>query len=390
MHALVRAVSVAKSDHGESGNQDALKLDCSKGLFAIADGAGTTIFADLWARTLATSFVNEPLLSVDPFEVKWWLPTAQQKFDDQIPALETLPWNARNKLNLEGSQSTFLALRFFEIQESFAKAKLIAFGDSCAFLLQSGQPIVSFPAKGLSDLSVAPICLPSSKRVFSHGFHRGVEWEFKIGLGDSLVLMTDAVARYIFDSAHIESGDIAAALDEVTSLDADGWPKFVAEKRDSGQMIDDDCTVLRIQLCDPIDGAEGLGETQNISVDASSKRSADYVTAQAAGLRSSIALLWGDGIALGVANHLPPDDLARCRDVVNAIDAIETILRRTEYGANAQKAELELALHQYAELLLGEPSAQRIISVLSDLGVVPENKTEAPIPAQEDDTSSTP
>src|SRR5438034_1320569 len=58
----VKALRYWKSEHRDiQGCQDALNYEVPRGLFAVADGAGTTLFPAIWARILTERFVELPL-----------------------------------------------------------------------------------------------------------------------------------------------------------------------------------------------------------------------------------------------------------------------------------------------------------------------------------------
>src|SRR5579859_411692 len=92
-----------KSEHNEETCEDAYGENASQGLFAVADGAGTTLFSDVWAALLVQHFLQIPLLSNDPFEVEWWVRLVQEQFKQELPIAKNMPWNALQKAQDEGS-----------------------------------------------------------------------------------------------------------------------------------------------------------------------------------------------------------------------------------------------------------------------------------------------
>src|SRR5579884_3762381 len=125
MFAQVIGLRYWKSEHDETTCEDAYNANCAEGLFAIADGAGTTLFSDTWARILVASFLRVPLLSTDPFEVEWWLRLAQEQYKQEAPDIEGMTWNALQKARGQGSHSTLATLRFTQVQENTAQATLL-------------------------------------------------------------------------------------------------------------------------------------------------------------------------------------------------------------------------------------------------------------------------
>src|SRR5437762_678922 len=77
--------------------EDALRADTRQGLFCVADGAGSTLFSNIWAHILVEQYQQNPLLSSDPFEMEWWIRQAQKLYRNRTPQSENLKWNARQK-----------------------------------------------------------------------------------------------------------------------------------------------------------------------------------------------------------------------------------------------------------------------------------------------------
>ena len=135
MLTKVKALQYWKSEHQDlQGCQDAWNYDVQRGLFAVADGAGTTLFPAIWARILAEHFAQIPLLGDDPFEVEWWVRLAQERYKAEIPAMEQLlDWSVRQKAQSQGSDSTLATLRFSAIELDQARAELLVFGGSAQY-----------------------------------------------------------------------------------------------------------------------------------------------------------------------------------------------------------------------------------------------------------------
>jgi hypothetical protein len=203
MFASISVLQYWKSEHERSTCEDAWAADSDRGLFAVADGAGTTLFAHLWARALVQAFCELPLLSVDPFEVEWWLSRVQERYQQELPALAELPWHARQKLLREGSHATLVTLRIVEDGPTALEAVLQAFGDSCALIQRAATgEIESFPLGSVDEFDRPPICLPSLPALFQRRFHRGSERTLTLASGDRVMLAIDAVACWIIGGAN--------------------------------------------------------------------------------------------------------------------------------------------------------------------------------------------
>src|SRR5947209_2055124 len=146
MLAQVTMLRHWKSEHNEETCEDACGENTAQGLFAVADGVGTTLFSDAWANFLVQHFLHVPLLSNDPFEVEWWVRLVQEQFKNEFSAGANMAWNAQQKAQSQGSYSTLATLRVSESDAIHAEVSLLAFGDSCVFVSKpSAEHIWSFP-----------------------------------------------------------------------------------------------------------------------------------------------------------------------------------------------------------------------------------------------------
>ena len=172
MFAYVTELRYWKSEHTAATCEDVSCSDSEQGLFAIADGAGTTLFSNIWARVLVEHFMNIPLLSNDPFEVEWWVRQAQSLAKQQMPQLDVPSWNAQQKLQNQGSAATLATLRFSNINDDAAQAELLAMGDSCILIRKdNSETVLSFPVERAGSilrnlLSVFRQNLPSLIAIF--------------------------------------------------------------------------------------------------------------------------------------------------------------------------------------------------------------------------------
>src|SRR5205807_516052 len=111
MFVDIKRLRYWKTEHNESTCQDAYAEDNVHGptrsLFAVADGAGTTLFPAIWAKILAEHFATVPLMSDYPFEVEWWVRLAQQRYTKAVPDQQSLrDWNVQRKAQNQASEAT--------------------------------------------------------------------------------------------------------------------------------------------------------------------------------------------------------------------------------------------------------------------------------------------
>ena len=199
MFANVTCLRYWKSERADITTcEDALRSDVRHGLFCVADGAGTTIFSNIWADILVEQFVQDPLMSSDPFEMEWWIRQAQKRYRGLAPKSDKLNWNARQKALEQGAYATLATLRFIRSDAQALAAELLVIGDSCVIIGHPGkQQIVPFPLQHAQDFDRAPYCVPSLLKNLNRHVLYAKTYEVTLSPGDILILATDAVARWI-------------------------------------------------------------------------------------------------------------------------------------------------------------------------------------------------
>ncbi len=359
-----------KSEHDEQTCEDALAADASAGLFAVSDGVGTSLFSGSWARLIVDYFVDTPLLSDDPFEVEWWLRQAQERYQQQLPMLEQLPWNAWQKIQSQGSYATLAAVCITQVEAASAHALLLAFGDSCIFVKKAAtEQISSFPLDKPGDFDLAPICLPSKLSNFNRHFHRCLIKHIDLEPGDTLLLATDAVARWIMSAGNGSYTHQQEAFQQIASQTPASWPAFIKELRTSDDMADDDCTVLMITLAPDSNQGIELGSTAQHRQEVREQRKNAFLRALDACNKELLAIFFGDGVDLSLEDvAFPAEQLQQARQVA---DALRDLLQALRHEINSPDVVTKISplWQKHAALLHDEPCAALLRQTLVRLGV---------------------
>src|SRR6266487_309630 len=246
MDAQLTLLRQWKSEYDQQSCEDAAAWDLGRGLLAVADGAGSASFSDLWAKILTSQFISTPLLSADPFELEWWLSLAQRQFASEAPDPEGLdPAYARKAR--EGSYAALATLRVIRADRASADAHLLAVGDACTFHLPAGSDrLLAFPKDAGGSANEHPVLLPT--RRFDRDFHRPAEGRIGLRAGDVVALSTDAVARWILTAGQGRLPGDTAAFRAVIACPPDAGARFVADARAEAELEDDDSTILVVRL----------------------------------------------------------------------------------------------------------------------------------------------
>jgi len=369
MFTDVTILTWGKSDHGSPDtNEDAAQAAPGRGLFVLADGAGTTLFAREWARLLAQQYIQTPLLSADPFELQWWLELAQQRFQPGDTA--SLPWALQRKAR-EGSAATFAALGITAVRKTSARAHLFALGDTCVFVGNTRtHALRSFPLEDAHAFLRAPLCLSSLPRKFDRGAHHCRVLSLELGLHDIVLLATDAVAcwllRYADQQARWQAFLGLAGMTEET------WHPFLTGCRTRQDMQDDDATIMIVRFHDTPIG-EALGCTVAREPAVAAHREQALLEAIHAQDKERMAILYGDGRDFQQARRLlSPDKIADARAVAQALNDV-----RQTYFQTFQREDAALQVARAwskHEALFGRPenhaSVERLLHLLQGNGVL--------------------
>jgi hypothetical protein len=289
MYVQIKALSEPKTGQCQQMNEDAYGVAPKQGLFAVADGAGARYRSGEWAEALVRHFLDVPLTSADEFEVHWWLQEAQQGYCPNRPT--RADWKVQQKAK-EGGACTLCGIRMTSVRVAKAKAQVFALGDSCLFLNAGPGTIDAFPLQEAAAFQRAPRCLPSLPQHYHRAFHRLASCSIDIVPGTTILLVTDAVARWLL--SHAAGYEQWEAFWGLAGMNEATWSSFLAGCRASGIMVDDDATMLVLsftkepigsKLCATPPHARSLVEKrQHLLREAIKTRDPEW-----------IALLYGDG-----------------------------------------------------------------------------------------------
>ncbi len=390
MLAQVTMLRYWKSEHSAETCEDAVGKNTAQGLFAVTDGAGTTLFADAWAEFLVQHFLRVPLLTNDPFEVEWWVRIAQEQFKLAFPTPVAMSWNAQQKVLNQGSYSTLATLRISASEPTGGQAELLVFGDSCIFLHRPGsERMLSFPLQQAEEFERAPICVPSRAGLFNRYFHQSKVATLDMLPADVVVLATDAVAKWIVSAGNGRYPDATMALQEVVQQTESSWPAFIRACRANQEMIDDDCTALVIMLAaDGACGGSPLGSTTHHSQAVREQRRQDFLQAYEEDNKERMAIYLGDGQDLPIKETgITQEEISLARQVADALREVLAFLRQEIDNPNVT-ALMTPMWQRRAYLLYAEPCAANLRKTLARLGVplepapVPTSSSVADIPTR--------
>lgn len=209
--------------------------------FAAADGATESSFAKLWAQLLVRGFGK------DEFGIESLaehLPSLQGRWLRMVRR-RPLPWYAEMALD-NGAHAAFLGLEVDEPAFGEPAAwRALAAGDACLFQVCDGERLErAFPIARAEDFGSRPHLLSSQPRHNEVALPHVAFLEGAWRAGDSFYLLTDAIAAWFLRSAEsaCRPWETLAEFD-----DCDDFREWIEERRDAGEMRNDDVTMIRIR-----------------------------------------------------------------------------------------------------------------------------------------------
>lgn len=373
MFVRMKTLQHWKSEHDALSCEDAVRTDMGQGLFALADGAGTTLFAHIWAKVLVEHFLQIPLMSNDPFEVEWWIRQAQKRYQQEVPPLALSSWNARQKVRNQGSSSTLATLRVQQNDAQSMQVAFLAIGDTCLLICKAGEKqLQTFPYTRPADFDSAPVCLPSLPTLFDRSFHHCLLQAYTLQPGDQAILATDAVARWIISAGKGAYADTREAFQVIAEQHPQSWPTFIENCRLHKDMVDDDSTALYLSFT-----AEASQDTQEPGITSVHTpelrvlRKQEFEQAQQEQNKELQAIVYGDGTDLALeGSALSLAEREQARQVADALHAVLAELRRT-LNSPDMLPRMRRIWTQYASLLDTEPCATHVRQTLTQSGVLP-------------------
>jgi hypothetical protein len=237
----IRALWHVKLGNAEEEWEDAFAFDAQGRTSAVSDGASEGIFCKNWSRLLADSFVaRQPDLN-DPNVLAGWLGECRAEWAAQISS-PPLRWSQQQKVERTGAAATLLT---FQVGQGPGAAGPFpwwswAIGDSCLLWTRGSQLRASFPLAHPEQFTIGPALLGTLP-----------EWPPAPLLamstcrpGDLFLLATDAVAQGLLRLA--AEGPLNWA--QLADMDQNAWRELMAEMRQSGLMVNDDCTLLAVRI----------------------------------------------------------------------------------------------------------------------------------------------
>ena len=245
--AVVRARGYwsPKLGHARHEWEDGLAYSERTGRLAVADGASSSFMAQGWARRLVAAFVAEPPRTLDHEAFDTWVRALLDDADVEGAAAEpdeATPWYV-TEAAVRGAFATFLGVEVAD-HGSEVGWRCFAVGDSCLLHLRGGDLVRAFPVERAEAFGSTPDLVSSVAFADAHGAQHLQVTTGTAEPGDLLVLVTDGLAAWALERGRTDPV-VWQALGE---LDGAHLAQVVDEARRTGEMVNDDVTLLRARV----------------------------------------------------------------------------------------------------------------------------------------------
>ncbi len=225
--------------------EDFYSWDLSRMKFAIADGASSSIFSDIWARSLTQAAMDENIsLDGSPESLlSNIMKAARTKWYGGIQ-WTALPWFLRNK-SVSGSHSTLLLMQTWPLASSY-RYSAVAVGDTCMFVLKDQKVEDSFPLKNYTEFGTTPSLIWSGKgspipENVRMALPKYSSRSGTIDRGSTVILATDAVSKWILE--HGTQQEILETMGNDHAMKA-----LISREINAKRMRNDDTAIIVINI----------------------------------------------------------------------------------------------------------------------------------------------
>ena len=225
--------------------EDFYSWDLARMKFAMADGASSSIFSDIWARSLTQAAMDVNLsLDDSPDSLLSSVMKAARKNWYGSIQWAGLPWFLRNK-SVSGSHSTLLLMQAWPLASSY-RYSAVAVGDTCMFVLKGQKVEDSFPLKQYSDFGNTPSLVWSGKGSPISANVRMALPKYSaisgtIAPGSTVILATDAVSKWILE--HGKPQEILEVMGNDHAMKG-----FISREINARRMRNDDTAIVAIHI----------------------------------------------------------------------------------------------------------------------------------------------
>ena len=238
-----RHFTISKLGEDLASNQDSFEVSSSAKAVALSDGASRSYSPRKWSKALVSVLIDSE------GEIRLGdIARVIEHADWDLK--EELPWNLE-EIRLRGSQATFIRVRMAAENRDSCRVNCLSIGDSLLVIQKNSKSsrmkLQTWPFESVDDFPNAPAVISSIEPYVRDNAQKSSS--FAVSRGDSIYLMTDALARYLCsrNSAKINIQEIFPFLGRDKNVQTN-FKTWAEDSRRSGLVEDDDLTLIEITL----------------------------------------------------------------------------------------------------------------------------------------------
>jgi hypothetical protein len=232
----VNAYTCSKLGELDTDNSDSYCVNWDNRTIAISDGASRSYDPRTWAEALTRNFTqNYPPLTAESIE--------KIASSQNIVTPDTLSWN-EEELMINGSHATLLTVGSMQKRKKTITFAVHSIGDSILIICdKNGHISNAYPHVATDNFPIRP-ALTSNKAPYFRGKPEE-RASLKINAGETMYLMTDALARFV---ARNKTAQIDLLFPFLKKQDQKLFFEWALEKRNSSDIEDDDLTLVEVKF----------------------------------------------------------------------------------------------------------------------------------------------
>jgi hypothetical protein len=217
----------------------------------VVDGATEAYDSIRWVGQLVDSFLGVdpvggmPALTREGMDA--WFGLMQDRWHATAPTTFGSIFEER-KFHQDGSFATLLGCEIRGLEGLRPSWQAVALGDTVLFHVRGADVVAQFPELAAEDFGLDPEGVSTQPSTRDRMRRRLAFTSGQLAVGDRLYLATDALANWMVRAVRSEGEWLWPALDSLR--DPMTFRRDIADCRRTGEMKNDDVTLMRVEITD--------------------------------------------------------------------------------------------------------------------------------------------
>ena len=217
----------------------------------VVDGATEAYDSIRWVGQLVESFVGvdpaggTPALTADAMDE--WIGLMQDRWQANAPITFRTIFEER-KFYQDGSFATLLGCEIRGLSGVRPSWRAVGLGDTVLFHVRGSELVAQFPELAAEDFGLDPDGVSTQPSTRDWMRSRLASASGQLAVGDRLFLATDALANWMVRTIRADAEWLWRVLDDLQ--DPMAFSRDIAGRRRTGEMKNDDVTLMRVEITD--------------------------------------------------------------------------------------------------------------------------------------------